>query len=471
LKWLGIKDLVYMGEATGWWPKGKLSFRASETGSNAVGSSRGLLLEGFQGPVSFRTLKLLATKPDIWAPDLEFGGISGRASVPSQLSCEYCSGTKTLLWHKGLISEPLGMMVKDINCNFIITGAKQVGKNPGMRGLEIRVEEINFQDGEEFLVIREESNDRGVPQWSFKFQRGSAMPVILYAVPPVQIVFFGKSHLVNRKVTWSSPSGVRFKVRFHTLDLGPDAFECSSRCFGEPGCLRDQSCFRDSPIMTTEDDYVLFDNRRRLSASTLTLRSKVIQQAAAEMESSVVSARRTPSNVDILTMTLEGVSGERQTLPCAFAQDTRQLVTEIKKQVDRWQGANGMWDGFCYDKGSISYCGKVPCAEETRKPDGTVADVYYFGEANSCSIHIEINDRTIREYRYDCNGGTGPVGLAYGVMIHVGAIEKISSPVTGATFSSFRRIEVSSRACQQLHILSSANFSEFPAHMDSQHSS
>ena len=461
-----------MSKATGWWPKGKLSFRASETGSSAVGSSRGLLLEGFQGPVSFRTLKLLAAKPEIWAPALEFGGISGRASVPSQLSCEYCSGNKTLLWHKGLISEPLGMMVKDIDCSYIITGAKQIGKNPGMRGLEIRVEEINLQDGEEFLVIREtESNDRGGPPWSFKFQRGSAMPVILHAVPPVQIVFSGKSHLVNRKVPWSSPSGVRFKIRFHTLELGPDAFECSSRCFGEPGCLRDQSCFRDSPLITTEDDFVVFDNRRRLSASTLPLRSKFIQQAAAETESSVVSARRTPSNVDILTMTLEGVSGERQTLPCAFAQDTRQLVTEIRKQLDTWQGANGMWDGFCYDKGSVSYCRQVQCAEETRKPNGTVPDVHYFGKDNSCRIHIEINDRTIREYRYDCNGGTGPVGLAYGVIIHVGAIEKISSPVTGATFSSFRRIEVSSRACQQLHILSSANFSEFPAHMDSQHSS
>jgi hypothetical protein len=43
--------------------------------------------------------------------------------------------------------------------------------------------------------------------------------------------------------------------------------------------------------------------------------------------------------------------------------------------------------------------------------------------------------------------------------------------LTGATFSSFRRMEVALRACQHVHILSIANFSESPAYMDSQHSS
>jgi hypothetical protein len=402
-----------------WFPP-QLSFKVPESGSRVAGHSQGMFLVSFQQAQnhSFGILEILASKSLIGPDGIDhsFSAIYGWGGIPSQLSCSYCSGMKRLTWPSGTISELAGMLTKDIHCIFLIDGASglQTSTQKPFRGVEITIHEVGFEDDKEFLSVGMVA-DSGYPTYEKRFDRESRMPVTLHMKPTVRIGFWGKSHLFNRTVTWDPPlSALRFKISYKTLLLDQGGEECCKRCEYDPDCMLTSACFVSATAMTMQDDYL--ETRSHAVSSGQMLATKSLSESAPGI-------REISHSTQKLSLAFDGIQGLRSEIPCAFAQNTRQIVTTIKRNQDDWQGADGAWDGFCFMSRSCS-------SEGGLKDDVCFYPEDYKSPANTCSVRIEISGHILREYRYDCQKTKGLKGFARGVISYIQSTpEAVGTPL------------------------------------------
>jgi hypothetical protein len=274
---------------SGVWPTKRLG------GSNLVGYSTGLLLRMQQGPNEFSTLNMMTEKSDsIFASIQEMGfrGIYGRGGTPSQLACTFCSGLQNLQWPSGIISEPIGMMIKDKTCHFIVDGAvdlmwsirqsspfnAQDYQESTFRGVEITIDEIGFRSNDELLSVEVERSIcdsttglkcSDVNNYTKVFRRGTTAPIKLQMKPPVRIGFVGKSHLLDleRNLPWDIPatSAVRFKLSYKSLRIGQAGESCCIDCRYDPDCIQASACFAGATEVTipSKRTHVIFDRLKK----------------------------------------------------------------------------------------------------------------------------------------------------------------------------------------------------------------
>ena len=438
LKWLGIEDDVYLEGPD---LIARLVFRATESGSTITSRSRGLLLQLQQGPHGFSTVNMMAANRATFdsndrgnaGTNLAFKGILGRDGFPSQLSCTYCSGKRFFEWHTGTISEPVGMVVEDSSCQFIITGGELLSRDKRQTAVEVTLHQLSLDDEREFLSF--EFERIGYPRYTKIIRRGDPYPLTVQLFPPITIGFNGKSNLLNRTVPWAAHSGdVRFKLTYQTSFMDTNGVTCSKLCEYDPDCVREKNCLINSTLMTTENNYVVA--------------SRSSNSERIGLEGDKVSTRQSLSSVDQIQLAFEGASGMLHQTPCAFAQNTRQIVTEVSKVHDEWRGSDGVWNGRCFIKPSC-------LAFNIRQGEPCIEDQDYFGTANTCRIAIDIDNGIVREYRSDCPGRPGISGFAHGIISHVSpTIYHVSSQSTGTTILRYRHLEVLSRhSCLSFHVL------------------
>ena len=413
LSWLGVDDHVYYSGVR--WQPPRLTFNVPESGSNVASYSTGLLLNDIQGPNEFSSVNLLTTtqasNSGIRGSSINFAfkGILGRGQMPSQFACHHCSSSIILSWPVGTISEPSGMMPSDFNCNWLIDAAAPIQGSAeyNARGIEVIIHEIDFEHDDEFLSVGHTKS--GYPSYNKRFFRNSLMPVILHMHPVVRVGFWGKSHLFNRTSPWIAPSGkMRFKITYKTLLIGIDGEQCSKNCEYDPDCMLQNSCFAKASPLTLERDFVEF-RRSSLSDEAVSVTEKDTVTQSHARHRNTLALRASETDREQLTMTLDAIGGFDGEMPCAFGQNQRQLMTVVGRSRISWQGAAGAWDGSCFILPSCSSVQDAPC----------VPDNDYFSNENVCSIRIEISDRTIREYRYGCQGNEDMVGSASGVISHL----------------------------------------------------
>lgn len=416
-----------------------LEFSVPETPLSSY--SKGLLVEMRQGPRKFSTFNMFTafTSGSPIGNELYFAGVIGADNPVSQLAPTYCSTTKLMLWPSGTLSEPTGMLQNDATCNFLLDGAIDIiplRSADEYRGVEITVHEVGFESDEEFLSI--EQRKIGFPAIERIFRRGSALPVTLQMATTVTVGFAGKSGLSNHTVTWAPISDtLRFRVSYKSLSIDAVGQSCAASCSFSPECIRERDCFFNATLLTIESDHIVNGIQTRSSQESGSAHQEepATKQTwiSSEREAGAESRRQSASHVERLTMTINGISGLQQVGPSVFAQNTRQIVTEVERRPDFWRGAEGSWQGKCFiQPACVADAGQVECVR---------ADSY-FSDANLCQVQIEINDRIVREYRWNCRGQTSVEGSAHGVVVSIepDIVKEIS--MTGVTVLAYRRIQV-----------------------------
>lgn len=426
LKWLNISSEVSSKEMYGK-PVLDLSDVAVDR-TEASGHSRGLLLRMMHGSsqdFSVTNMLTASSFKDRAGLSLTFRGLiasssSSATALRSQMSCSYCSGQRFMDWPSGTISEPGGMIASDVHCTFVCDGAQRLlpksSKAEDFRGVVITVHALDFADGE-YLEV--ESDVPGL-RFSRLFQRGQRVPVTLHAIPIVFIRFKGKSHLHNQTGgSWFST--LRFKLSYQSVSLSADGFLCCSACDYHPDCIQKQGCFANAKNLTLEEDGIV-GSRSLLPNADESPASMPVPE----------TARRSLPSVDKLALVLQGEPGVEQRLPCALSQGPEEILTVVERERGDWRGAQATWEGDCYIRPSC-LTQDYDCQE----------DALYFEDVNSCSVHVQFLDRMVREYRYDCEGGSGLEGFAHGILTRMSPTTvKIGSSNTGNTILAYREFEV-----------------------------
>ena len=434
LKWLQIENVV--SDESYIKP---LDFLVPETGGTVSSSSKGLLVEMQQGPVEFSIFNILTTSGSSSGNKLYFAGVLGRDNPVSQMASTYCSVSKVLLWPSGTLSEPTGMLSKDATCQFLLDGARDTvppSSSVDYRGVEITVHEIGFESDEEFLSI--EQQKIGFPKVEMIFRRGSATPVTLQMATTVTIGYVGKSGLGNRTLTWAQISDIlRFKVSYKSLRIGIMGQDCAKSCSFSPECIRERWCFENATLLTINGDHIVQGDRTRsLQDSGTSNKEESAKQeiwVSSDREAGAEARRQSSPHVQRLTMTINGVSGLWKDVPSGFAQNTRQIATVVERRPDLWRGADGSWQGKCFVQPA--------CAADTEQEE-CVSAAMYFLDDNLCQVRIEINDRIVREYRWNCRGQPSVEGSAHGVIVSIEPEVEREESQTGVTIMAYRRMQV-----------------------------
>jgi len=436
LRWLGINDVV---REEGFDIK-MLQFSFEDT---LVSASSGVFFDVVSGPLDTGVAHMFATPHKIAVESIGFKGNYALGHAPMQVACTFCSGSRLMTWPWGSISEQRGMMANDRNCEFMLTGGGGITDLATLnRMVIITVETIGFDRDDEELVVSSQSK---YGRFSTTFRKGSGVPVELHMPAYTAVRFKAQSHISNVSEWSAVPEGLRFKVVYKTVVLSPQGFACLSSCLVKDiydqecvkykGCANMSSAVNLDGLQALVDETVDFGN----SGSGTRSLSRTTQQQDLEVQVDGKSFERSVSTrrygvVGKITMSLSGYGGLETELPCRSAQDTQQILMEMHKHDDFWTGINGVWQGSC----SIL----AACSDVAQVGDACVQTDAYRDSINTCSVHLDIADRVVREYRYGCSGEKRLTGMAHGVIKSMGAAEPISDISTGVILIAYRRIVI-----------------------------
>ena len=448
LEWLGLNGRAQL---VGFDVK-SLQFNADGL-TSLVSSSSGLLLDIFSGPFDTGVMNMFMSPHKISAehgfqgqhlsPYVSFDmrgiyGIGG--SGPMQLACSFCSGTKYLNWPSGSISEPRGMLANNRACSFVISGGQGIKDLDNLpKIIVVTIEGLDFDSDDEVLSV-------GEGAFVQTLRRGSEVPVQYHLPQYSRVTFTAESHLSS--ATWDPvPEGLRFKITFKTIILTEEGRACKLSCLNDGqydlDCLKNRACAASGSEANLDGLESLVDLEREFTGNSQeeTRRFEKSGSQSHGTDHRHVLAIGAPASKpgSRLIMTLAGYQGSNEELPCKFAQTPTQMLLPLARGGELVRGLDGQtWAGRC---SSMQACSGAQVGENC------VLDDNYFGDANSCLVHLQITGRVIREYRSDCDIGSnysrpGLLGLAHGIIESISDADLASDMNTLVTILRYRRVVV-----------------------------
>ena len=413
-------------------------FRIPAEGSTHVSSSSGIFFDVVPGPMDTGISQMIATSQqqaiagEVMSESVGFAGLYARGGSSVQLACTYCNGLKSMDWPWGTISEPKGEVANARECIFRLTGGERIKDLVNTkRMIIVTVHSIDLDSNETLTV--------SYGDFVATFREGSHAPAEFH-LPTYSLVSFSAPEYLSEGAQWNLLSqGVRFKMTYRTIILTNEGWECTVSCMKngryDEACVRSNGCATMSREISLDGVNVIKDLETDFGNDDVTRRAYTVDgkkwQATEQQPrtESRTGSRADHSHPNRLAMSLSGYGGKDQDVPCKLAQNTKQILMDLE-QVSGW---NGLWRGQCALKDS--------CVQAERGKD-CIFDESYAAANNTCSVDFHISDQVVREYRFDCSGANGFVGMALGYITSVGDVILEQSMNTDVTILAYRRISI-----------------------------
>ena len=434
--WLGINDAV---REIGFDTKA-FQFLIPDEGSNLVSARSGIFFDVRPGPRDTGVVHMFgSSKENTWSENFGFRGIYGLGCSAMHVAPTLCSGRKILRWPSGTISEARGEMANDRDCTFVFTGGTEIMELRILNRIVIvTIESLDFDRDDEILTVDYDGYTIGT------FRKDSKVPAEMHLPAYCEVKFSAQTHL-HENIEWNPlPDGLRFKITFRTVILNEQGRNCQQSCIGNIAGIYDEECVRSKGCASFSRDVDLdgIDGIVDLDqqfGNAYRRRGRLHEDPDVQNEVHGGGSRRTPAHcigdgLGHLVMTLSGYSSASTDLPSMFAQEPQNTLMSLNKG-NAWTGMNGAWAGKCNIAPSCtggSTSDDVACTLLSE----------YDSPSNVCSIHVDISDRVIREYRSNCAGESNVTGIAHGVIVEINSYQEVQLVDTGVAVLRYRRADI-----------------------------